>query len=99
MVAAWARINAEEHPDRLNSQNELARACQADGQIKENVELMEHVVAVKSIVFRKDHSLQTVSESVLNHLHAELLVHLTFLSLKEMRVGETLESYKAIPSP
>ncbi|KAL4943463.1 hypothetical protein BDV06DRAFT_221210 [Aspergillus oleicola] len=37
----------EEHPSRLASQHELAGAYQANGQIKQAVELLEHVVTVK----------------------------------------------------
>ena len=35
---------AEKHPDRLASQHALARAYQANGQVKEAVALLEHVV-------------------------------------------------------
>lgn len=38
---------AEDHPDRLASQHALALAYQANGQAKEAVELLEHVVAVE----------------------------------------------------
>ena len=37
---------AETHPSRLASQHELAGAYQANGQIKEAVQLLEYVVKV-----------------------------------------------------
>jgi hypothetical protein len=49
------KVLAEEHPDRLASQYELALAYRADGQLRKAVELLEHVVAVKKRVFREDH--------------------------------------------
>jgi uncharacterized membrane protein len=57
----------EEHSDRLASQHQLAIACQADEQIKKSVEMMEHIVAVKSVVYRKDQPSRLVSESALNY--------------------------------
>ena len=41
VVSVQGRFFAEEHPYRLASQHELARAYRADGQIKKAVELME----------------------------------------------------------
>ena len=58
---------AEEHRHRLASQHVLAMAYLADGQIKKAVELMEHVVAIKKLVYRKDDPSRLVSESVLNY--------------------------------
>jgi tetratricopeptide (TPR) repeat protein len=46
---------AEDHPDRLASQHELAGAYRANGQIKEAVELLEHVVDVRSNSLAEDH--------------------------------------------
>ena len=37
----------DEHPSRLRTQHELARAYQADGQIKSAMDLPEHVVVVR----------------------------------------------------
>jgi hypothetical protein len=46
VVAVQESTVAEEHPSWLASQHELARAYRANGQIKQAVELLEHVVAV-----------------------------------------------------
>jgi hypothetical protein len=77
------RVLAEEHPDRLASQHALAGAYHADGQTKKAVELLEHVVAVKSVVYRKDHPSRLVSESVLNYLLAEQLDNLHMSELQK----------------
>ncbi|KAL8364658.1 hypothetical protein RB595_003778 [Gaeumannomyces hyphopodioides] len=47
VVAIHERTLSEEHPDRLASQYELARAYEADGQVAKAVGLLEHVVAVQ----------------------------------------------------
>ena len=47
VVAVQERTLAEEHPNRLSSQHELASAYRADGQVNKAVELLEHVVAVE----------------------------------------------------
>lgn len=50
---------AESDPDRLAPEHELERACQSNRQIKEAIELLEHVVAVEAeILARDDHSRQ-----------------------------------------
>ena len=52
----WRERNlAEEHPDRLASQHQLAGAYEADGQIKKAVELMEHVVGVQRRILAEEH--------------------------------------------
>ncbi|KAF1966824.1 hypothetical protein BU23DRAFT_369627, partial [Bimuria novae-zelandiae CBS 107.79] len=56
---------AENHPNRLASQNGLAIAYRANGQVKEAVELLEHVVQVIQEVYNPDHPSRLVSESVL----------------------------------
>ncbi|KAI9669728.1 MAG: hypothetical protein M1831_007424 [Alyxoria varia] len=45
---------AEDHPDRLNSQHELATAYRENGQIDEAVELFERIVKVKEKLLAKD---------------------------------------------
>ncbi|KAF2726507.1 hypothetical protein EJ04DRAFT_183385, partial [Polyplosphaeria fusca] len=60
-----AEVLAEDHPDRLASQHELARAYQANGQVKQAVELMEYVVKIDQRVFRFDHPSRLLSESTL----------------------------------
>ena len=62
----WRKDNfAEEHPDRLTSQHNLAIAYQADGQVKKAVELLEHVVAVRTRVLAEEHPNQLASQQVL----------------------------------
>jgi hypothetical protein len=58
-------VLAEDHPDRLASQHELARAYEANGQDKEAIKLLEHVVSVKRKVMAEDHPSRLVSEELL----------------------------------
>ncbi|KAL4965263.1 purine and uridine phosphorylase [Aspergillus stella-maris] len=60
----------KEHPDRLASQHELARAYQANGQIKQAVELLEHVI--KQAVELLEHVV-TVEERTLAKEHPDRL--------------------------
>ena len=46
---------AETHPDRLASQHELASAYHTNGQTKEAVSLLEHVVRVKETTLAETH--------------------------------------------
>ncbi|MCJ1449247.1 MAG: hypothetical protein MMC23_009767 [Stictis urceolatum] len=45
----------ENHPNRLASQHELARAYQANGQIKKVVELLEQVVRIEETTLTENH--------------------------------------------
>ena len=58
----YTRVFAEEHPHRLASQHNLAKAYQADGQVKKAVELLEHVVAVYTRVLAEEHPNRLRSE-------------------------------------
>ena len=52
----WRDRNlAEDHPLRLASQHELARAYLANGQVKEAVKLLECVEAIQAEVLAEDH--------------------------------------------
>ena len=55
--------------DRLTSQHELARAYQANGQIKEAVKLLEGVVAIQAEVLAEDHPDRIESQHVLAGAH------------------------------
>ncbi|RYC80223.1 hypothetical protein BFJ63_vAg16890 [Fusarium oxysporum f. sp. narcissi] len=55
VVAIKETTLAENHPDRLASQHELAGAYQANGQIKEAVKLLEHVVAIREKTLAESH--------------------------------------------
>lgn len=73
LILVYNMAMTKEHPDRLASQNELAGEYRADRQIKKAVKLLEHMVSVKSTVFRKDHTSRLRSAHILEYLHAELL--------------------------
>jgi tetratricopeptide (TPR) repeat protein len=46
---------AEDHPNRLASQHELAGAYQANGEVKEAVSLLEQVVQIQEQTLTEDH--------------------------------------------
>ncbi|KAK5108449.1 hypothetical protein LTR85_004724 [Meristemomyces frigidus] len=56
---------AEDDPDRLLSQYELAIAYWANGQIVEAVRLLEHVVAIRERVLAEDHPSRLASQHTL----------------------------------
>ena len=55
MVAINERVLAEDHPNRLASQHSLAIAYQDNGQVKDAVRLLKHVVAIQERVLAEDH--------------------------------------------
>lgn len=58
----WRDENLDkEHPSRLASQHALAGAYESDGQTKKAVELLEHVVAIKELLIRRDYPSRLVS--------------------------------------
>jgi cytochrome c-type biogenesis protein CcmH/NrfG len=65
VVAIYRRVLAEDHPDRLTTQYNLARAYQANGQVKEAVQLLEHVVAIEGRVLAEDHPDRLASQRAL----------------------------------
>jgi hypothetical protein len=62
---------AEDHPDRLTSQHELAIAYQTDGQVKKAVELLEHVVRVRETTLAEDHPYLLGSQHALLRLYRD----------------------------
>jgi hypothetical protein len=48
-------VLAEDHPDRLASQHNLASAYQDNGQVNDAVRLLEQVVAIEGRVLVEDH--------------------------------------------
>jgi tetratricopeptide (TPR) repeat protein len=69
VVAIWEKTLAENHPDRLASQHELARAYRANGQIEKAVELLEHVVAIEEKTLAETHPSRLVSEELLRDFY------------------------------
>jgi hypothetical protein len=69
VVAIKDRVLAEDHPSRLVSQQCLASAYQANGQIKEAVRLLEHVVAIQGRVLAEDHPDRLASHRALAWAH------------------------------
>ncbi|KAF9771509.1 hypothetical protein IL306_010850 [Fusarium sp. DS 682] len=55
VVAIQETTLPENHPNRLASQHELARAYQANGQIQEAVKLIKHVVTVEAEILSESH--------------------------------------------
>ncbi len=64
IVAIQAKILAEDHLDRLVSQHALAVAYEANGQIKESITLLEHIVAIRKTL-AEDHPDRLVSQHAL----------------------------------
>lgn len=46
---------AEDHPDILTVQHDLGTAFSLNEQVKDAVELLEHVVKIKSVQLAEDH--------------------------------------------
>ncbi|WKT41991.1 Nucleoside phosphorylase domain [Fusarium oxysporum f. sp. vasinfectum] len=65
VVAVRETTLAENHPDRLASQHELAIAYQANGQITEAVKLLQHVVAVEETTLAENHPDRLASQHAL----------------------------------
>jgi hypothetical protein len=81
VVAVRERTLDEEHPDRLASQHELARAYQSNGQIKKAMELLEHVVAVQERTLDEDHPDRLVSQRALRIVKQSIRVQGIFFKL------------------
>jgi tetratricopeptide (TPR) repeat protein len=61
--SCWCREGLDERDsDRLASEHELARAYEADGQVKKAVALLEHVMAVQEQVLEVEHPDRLVSQ-------------------------------------
>ncbi|KAG7406534.1 Nephrocystin-3 [Fusarium oxysporum f. sp. rapae] len=65
VVKIRERISAEDHPSRLTSEHELARAYLDDGHTKKAVEMLEHVVEIRERILAEDHPHRLASEHVL----------------------------------
>jgi tetratricopeptide (TPR) repeat protein len=53
---------AEDHPNRLVSQHELAGAYEANGQVKEAITLLEQVVTIEARTLPEDHPYRLASQ-------------------------------------
>ena len=61
MVKIREQTLAENHPDRLKSQHELARAYFVSNRVDKAITLMEYVVEVKQKALGEDHPSRIVS--------------------------------------
>jgi len=86
---------AEDHPDRLGSQHELARAYQATGQLQKTVELLQHVVQIRETKLAEDHPNRLASQHELAGTYqangqvqeaVELLQHV--VQIKQTKLAE-----------
>jgi hypothetical protein len=68
-VAIEERVLAEDHPSRLASQHALASVYQANGQVKDAVRLLEHVVEIHKRVLAEDHPDRLTSQHSLAKAH------------------------------
>ncbi|KAJ5151145.1 kinesin light chain [Penicillium canariense] len=58
-------VLAEDHPSRLASQHTLASTYQANGQVKEAVELLKYIIAIRAEVLAEDHPDRLASQHTL----------------------------------
>jgi len=65
IVAIREKVLKEDHPDRLTSQDVLARAYQADEQVSKAIKLLEQIVAIDKEMLKEDHLDQLTSQHVL----------------------------------
>ncbi|KNB16589.1 hypothetical protein FOXG_14414 [Fusarium oxysporum f. sp. lycopersici 4287] len=72
VVAVEETTLAENHPSRLASQHELARAYKANGQVEEAVKLLKHVVVVRETTLAQNHPDRLVSEELLQYCYGIL---------------------------
>jgi hypothetical protein len=73
-VAIQEKTLAEDHPSRLASQHELACAYKANGQTKEAISLLEHVVAIWEKTLAEDHPSRLASQHERVHFLPSLLL-------------------------
>ncbi len=71
MVAVRKQTLLETHPSRLNSQHELAIAYQANGHVKEAIEILERVVAVWKQTQAETHPDRLASQRALETMKQE----------------------------
>ncbi|KAK2666162.1 hypothetical protein RAB80_018262 [Fusarium oxysporum f. sp. vasinfectum] len=62
VVGVWETTLADNHPDRLASQHELAVAYRVNGQIKEAVKLLDHVVTMRETALAENHPSRLASQ-------------------------------------
>lgn len=65
VLAVGGQTLCEEHPDRLASEHELARAYQTDGQIKRALELLENVIDIEEKTLVEEHPNRLASQHIL----------------------------------
>jgi tetratricopeptide (TPR) repeat protein len=57
LIVTANSTKAEDHPDRLESQNQLAIAYLNDGQAKKSIELVEHIVTIRARMHAEKHQI------------------------------------------
>ncbi|KAI8656304.1 NB-ARC domain-containing protein [Fusarium sp. Ph1] len=96
VVSIREKTLAENHPDRLASQHNLARAYQANGQIEKAVDLLEHVVSINEKTLAENHPDRLASQNNLARAYqangqidkaADLLEHV--VSINEKTLAES----------
>ncbi|KGQ06673.1 Nephrocystin-3 [Beauveria bassiana D1-5] len=109
LAAVRERTQAETHPDRLDSQHELARAYLADDQVEKAIKTLERVVALREQTLVRTHSDRLSSQRALASAYQansqvekaiELLEYV--VALREQTLAEThpdrLSSQRALAS-
>ncbi|KAK0706496.1 hypothetical protein B0T26DRAFT_743737 [Lasiosphaeria miniovina] len=86
---------AEDHPSRILSQYNLALAYREDGQVKQAVKLLEHVVAVQSKSLTEDHPSRLLS-SALAEDHPDRLVSQYTLASAYRKNGQVKQAVKLL---
>lgn len=81
----------EDDPSRLTSQHELARAYEADGQVKVAVKLLEQVVAIREKVLTEDHPDRLASQHELMDAFHQAHVEGLFIVLLEISCEKSLQ--------
>ncbi|KAM3485163.1 hypothetical protein MY8738_001631 [Beauveria namnaoensis] len=109
LAAARERTQADTHPDRLDSQHELARAYLADDQVEKAIKTLERVVALREQTLARTHSDRLSSQRALASAYqansqVEKAIKLLeyVVALREQTLAEThpdrLSSQRALAS-
>ncbi|KAF7505308.1 hypothetical protein GJ744_001011 [Endocarpon pusillum] len=81
------RLTTFRNPDRLASQHELARAYEANGQVKEALSLLEQVVKIEEQILAEDHPSRLASQHELATIYWDLGHHSNAVQMMKHVVG------------